>query len=167
MYRIWQELISKYAFVSCSVLSCNLMKFQCSSDFLSVFYCVSALIRHFVFFSCWWPVPNGRYSHKIIKIKLPSISFPTKCIGLIMTGDKRRFGCRYSILDPFLAMFQIGHFGFSSILTHFFLVSDMLGGQVSEQKDAGALDKAKMPLNLFWQNCRHCILYCGRWFVYH
>ena len=40
----------------------NLMKFQCSSGFLSAFYRVSALIRFFVFivfFSCWWPVIAG------------------------------------------------------------------------------------------------------------
>ena len=75
-------------------------------------------------------VCNDRYSHKVIKIK-SFISFLTKCIWLIMTGEKMRFDCRYSILDFFFFWLCLRYviLAFCKI----WLFSDRLGGQVSEQ----------------------------------
>ena len=44
-------------------------------------------------------------------------------------------------------MFQIRHFVF--IFNFETLVSDRLGGQVSEQKDAGTLDNVEKPIKNF------------------
>ena len=44
---------------------------------------------------------------------------------------------------------------FCQLLPAFSRVSDRLGGQVSEQKDAGASDKIKMRKKSFGQNCRN------------
>ena len=84
-------------------------------------------------------------SHKILERKSPSISFPNKMYWLIMTWDKRCYGCRYGILDHFGPCFRYGILSFCQLQPAFSLVADRLGGQVSEQKDRGTLDKVKMP----------------------
>ena len=133
------------------------MKFQCSFFFFFLFN--PDLAFCFLFFSQLLMACNYRSSHKLPQRNLLSISFQTKCIWLNMTGYTRCFDCRYCILDHVSGTTYCLYF---QLWPLFSLVSDRLGGQVSEQKDAGTLDKVRKPMKKIWRNCRYSIFCCGQ-----
>ena len=61
-----------------------------------------------------------------------------------------RFICIYGILDHCGLCFRYCILSLCQRRPAFSLVSDRLGGQVSEQKDAEALDKVKMLKKIFF-----------------
>ena len=88
--------------------------FSAVPAFCPYLYWVSVHIWHFVFvifFSSRWSVKTGVLTKYSRENRLP-YHFRTRCIWLIMIGDKRHFGCRYGISDHFGPCFIYGILSF-------------------------------------------------------
>ena len=115
-----------------------------------------------LFFSQQLMACNDRCSHKLLQRNSPFI-FSKQNVFDSIWQDIQDISVAdtafWTILDhvsdtAFCLYFQLWPL--------FSLVSDRLGGQVSEQKDAGTLDMVKKPIKSFCRTCRYSILYCGR-----
>ena len=121
----------------------------------------------FLFFSQLLMTCNDRCSHKLLQRNSSFHFIPNKMYLTQYDVIYKTFQLQIQHFGPFWIMFQIQHFGSCfrySILFLFStlnsLVFDRLGGQVSEEKEVGTLDKVKKLIIFFLRNCRYGILYC-------